>query len=115
MIERRRFVRLHSKLSTTYKVIDKSQPDISHTKNVGGGGIRFATEQKFHPGTLLDIEIKFPDRISPMRFTGQVVWSDAIRNGHSAKNPGEFDTGITFAEIEVQDREFIIQHAALYL
>ena len=59
--ERRRFPRLSANFVVSYKI--KQIPenyDLSQTKNVGQGGVLLTTNQKFVPGTILALTIKFP-------------------------------------------------------
>ena len=67
MDERRAFLRLSSRLNATYKLADGRQDPSgsitpSLTKDVGGGGIRLMTAVQFELKTLLQVEVKFPDR-----------------------------------------------------
>jgi hypothetical protein len=59
--DKRRFPRLSASFVVSYRV--KHIPDnydLSQTKNVGQGGVLLTTNQKFAPGTLLALTIKFP-------------------------------------------------------
>jgi hypothetical protein len=59
--ERRRFPRLSAHFVVSYKI--KQIPenyDLSQTKDVGQGGVLLTTNQKFAPGTLLALTVKFP-------------------------------------------------------
>jgi hypothetical protein len=97
-------------------VLDRDTETKSLTKNVSGGGIKFATDVKFEPGTILQMQVKFPDRGLPVCFTGQVIWSASAQpaNGSTAPDP-KFMTGLAFADIAVKDRDFILQHAVMYV
>jgi hypothetical protein len=59
--ERRRFPRLNAQFVVSYKI--KHIPDhydLSQTKDVGQGGVLLTTNQKFVPGTILALTVKFP-------------------------------------------------------
>jgi hypothetical protein len=46
------------------------------TKNLSEGGLFLRTNQVFAPGTLLQVEIEFPDRT--FRMWGRVAWAKQV-------------------------------------
>ena len=73
MEERRRFVRLDTRLEVTYTVLPSGSPQRVVTRDVGGGGICFFADRVLQPGTRLQISMKLPDREEGVHFTAEVV------------------------------------------
>ena len=113
MKERRKFVRLHSRLNVNYKVVYLPENIRSLSKDVSGGGVRIETEDPLAQGTLLQIEVKFPDKPKLIRFTGEVMWSQLLKRV-TLDGPPAFDTGLQFVKIDPEDQEYILTHAQMY-
>ena len=118
MGERRMYVRLPSKLTTSYKLADDQKsvadgPVPSLTKDVSGGGIRLATAIQFAPKTQLEVEVKFPDRATPVKFTAEVVWSQPLVQAEGFDRTRRFETGLRFVRIPAKDQKYVLQHAIL--
>lgn len=116
--ERRKFVRLTSKLTATYRLADPAKNLLdetvsSLTKDVSGGGVRLATAIQFAPGTHIEVKVKFPDRATPVAFTAEVVWSQQAQPAEGGDRTRRYDTGMRFLKISPEDQKFVLQHAAL--
>ncbi len=113
MEERRRFIRLHTRLTMIFKILDTGKVQRTLTKNVGGIGVCFVSEEQFQPGAKLDIEVKFPDRDTPVRFTADVIWSRPVGEPRKSYQPPTVETGVQFVTIDPKDLALIRQYTAL--
>ena len=112
MEERRQFVRLSSRLTAAYKVIGAAESDLpALTRNIGAGGVAFFTESYLEPGTLLQVEVKFPDREWPVRFTAEVIWSGELLLSSTDRESRAFETGVRFTNISDEDRQFLVRYS----
>ena len=112
MEERRNFVRLPSRLTATYHIIGVTEDDLAVlTRNIGGGGVAFFTESSLKAGTLLQVEVRFPNRQRPVRFTAEVIWSGELLLGSTDREPRAFETGVRFASISDEDRKFLMRYS----
>ena len=110
MIERRSFVRLSSRLKTSYKVIGVGESLDSLTRNTGGGGVCFFTDSLLAPGTILRIVVTFPAVQHPITFTAEVIWSGRLLLEKTDKAAHRYQTGVRFLEIASKDRLLVIQY-----
>ena len=113
MDERRRFVRLPARLRATYQVVNSDPPRDSLIKNMGGGGIGFFTESRLAPGTVVQVEVQFPERPKPVRFTAQVVWSGELIHESRERLERPYEAGLRFLDVSPEDRQFVMQRSAL--
>ena len=110
--ERREFPRMWMRLALSYRVVESVRGGQSLTKNVGGRGIRFLTDQPLHLGTKLEITLSPPDRPKPIIFVGEVVWSE-MRHDPAYRAP-MVDVGVRFVKIDPRDQQFLVQYSELY-
>ncbi|MBI4597734.1 MAG: PilZ domain-containing protein [Candidatus Omnitrophica bacterium] len=108
--ERRRFVRFTTWLDMRYAVADAAEVSSALTRNISGGGMGFFTKLRLTPGTVLKLEVKFPQRAEPVRCTAEVVWSGPLLLFGQDDAPHAYETGVRILEIAPQDQEFLIQH-----
>ena len=113
MDERRKFVRLGSRFMADYRVVGKNEAHHTLTRNLGGGGISLFAESKLDPGTMLTIDLAFPDRKKSVKFTAEVVWSGALLLENKGSQPREFEIGIRFVDISPEDQKAILQYTTL--
>ena len=110
MEERRHYARLSSHLQMHYTVLGTGQRAASQTRDAGGGGVCFFTDQKFERGTMMEIVIEFPERT--LTFTGTVVWSGEVLVRDEGSDCPPFQTGVKFVTITPHDLTFVIEHCA---
>ena len=112
--ERRKFTRLRSRLTTTFKVLATGKILRALTRDIGGIGVCLLTEDPIEPGTPLEVEIKLPDVPAPITFAGEVVWSKPVASS-TQSYIGELtaETGVKFVDIDPKARLLILQYAAL--
>ncbi len=114
MEERRRFVRLDTRLDVTYSVLSTGAPQGTRTKNVSGGGVCIFSDRPLPAGTRLQLSVKLPGRERPMQATAEVVWSEAYEViGQGGMRQKSVETGIRFVDITPRDQEAIMQHVIL--
>ena len=115
MEERRRYVRLDTRLRINYRVLPQSPTrENSETLDIGGGGIRIFLTAPLKVGTLLELEIFLPEEATPVRCQGKVVWVEefAIYQG-TREERKDVEAGVEFSDIAPQDRDRIIKYVIL--
>ena len=115
MEERRRFVRLDTRLDVNFTVLPTTQVQQTLTKDIGGGGICFFADRELKPGDRLQVSMKLPDRERPVNFTAEVVWSEAYEVIGKSGRQRSVEVGVRFLEIAPQDQEAVMQHVILSL
>ena len=108
--ERRRSVRLRTRLTTVYKNLTTGRVQRALTKDVGGHGACLVTDDLIEAGTPLEIEIKLPDHPQPVTFLAEVVWSAFKLEAGSSGQP-KAETGIKFVSVDPKDHARIMQYA----
>ena len=101
-IEKRKYARLdiRSKVNFSIKETDKDGKELISDrfraigKNIGVEGILFTCNKEIKPGTVLDLEIFFPDREDPVYIQGEV------KRCVPAKEESEFDIGLQFLSVD---------------
>ena len=112
MEERRKFVRLQSRLKAKCWVLGTEEALSSLSRNIGGGGVSLFTKRRLAPGTVLGIEVYFPGRLAPVRFTGDVIWSGELITSGEQDALNTYETGVRFLDITPEDRAYVLQYAA---
>ena len=113
MEERRKFVRLDTRLEIGYTVLPGSTAQAVVSKDVGGGGMCFFANQPLAPGTPLQMSMKLPGREQPVHFTAEVVWSEPYEVIGKTHREQAVEVGIKFLEIAPQDQDAVLQHVIL--
>ena len=106
MEERRRFIRVDaSPIELRYKTVGQDEAAVFHViKDLSQGGIRFVVNERFSPGTTLELELVLPDGTSPIQAQTAVVWCARVQ-GH-----GPYEVGCRFTQIDPVDRGKLIRH-----
>lgn len=115
MEQRRKFVRLDTRIEVTYTVLPSTHERRTVTKNIGGGGICFFAEEVLAPGTHIRAAMRLPDRQLPVSFTAEVVWSEAYEVVGQTERRKAVEVGVRFLEIAPEDQQAIMQHVVLSL
>ena len=104
MQERRKFPRVAYPCKLRVFVDgDKKELDL-HTENISSGGAKVILQTKLEINTPIEIEIAIGDR--QLISKGRVVWVlDIEKPGASSSDL--FDTGIEFAQLGAENREFL--------
>ena len=72
---------------------------LGFSRNLSPGGLMIGSMRVFEPGTILDLELTFPDRTFFLR--GQVVW--AREGPHQWLISGRVGMGIRFVDVPPPD------------
>ena len=115
MDERRRFVRLDTRLEVSYSVLPSGKMEGASTKDISGSGVCLFTNQVLPAGTHLQVSMKLPDRDKPVNFTAEVVWSEAYEVIGKTERRRAAETGVRFLEVSPQDQDAVMQHVILSL
>ena len=115
MEERRRFVRLDTRLEVTYTRLPSTQAQQTMTKDIGGGGICFFADELLRPGDRLQVAMKLPNYERAVNFTAEVMWSETYEVVGRTERQRAVEVGVRFVEIAPQDQEAIMQHVILSL
>jgi len=76
---------------------------LTHTDNVGVGGVCIALKQSIKMFSVVEIELDLLDLGDHIRCTGKVVWNVEKKNDDK-KKPRVFDVGIEFADLKKEDK-----------
>lgn len=103
---RRRYVRVSVATEITYTREGDDVPKAGSSSDLGGGGVRLATEEDLPLGTILTLRFPLPglDRVVVVR--GRIVLS--FYNAEDQR----FMHGIAFTSIDPRDQEEIIRYVA---
>ena len=117
MDERRRYVRLDTRLKIIYTVLEKEK-DVSvasETKDISGGGIRIFLSEPVPNHALLKLTIHLPDDPQPIVCSGKVVWVEefVVLPDEKRKEKNQYEAGVTFTDINPKDRDCIIKYVIL--
>ncbi len=113
MEERRKFVRLDTRIEVTYTRLP--DPDLRSvvTRNVGAGGICFFAREALAPGTLVRAAMSLPARQQPVLFTARVIWSEAYEVIGKEERRRAVEVGVQFVDISPEDKEAVMRHVIL--
>ena len=115
MEERRKFVRLDTRLEISYAVLPAEQAKHAVTKDISAGGICLFAEKPLPPGTRLQVAMALPGREAPINFTAEVVWAESYEVIGKEQRQRAVEIGVRFVEIAPKDQEAILQHVILSL
>ncbi|HLD78503.1 MAG TPA: PilZ domain-containing protein [archaeon] len=115
MEERRKFVRLDTRLDVSYTVLPATQSRQTVTKDIGGGGICFFSTSELNPGERLQMAMKLPDREQPVNCTAEVIWCEPYEVIGKTGRQRSIEVGVRFIEISPKDQDVVMQHVILSL
>ena len=113
MEERRKFVRLDTRLEVTYTVLPSGSAQHTVSKGIGGGGLCFFSDQPLAAGTCLQMAMKLPGREQPVHFTAEVVWSEPYEVIGKTERQRAVEVGVRFLEVAPKDLEAVTQRITL--
>ncbi|MCM8773947.1 MAG: PilZ domain-containing protein [Candidatus Omnitrophica bacterium] len=103
-MERRRFPRVRFPCKITI-YLPEEFTIITHTENVGCGGVRVLVEKRLKVSSIVGLEL-FVGETKPVRCKGKVVWEIEKKNPLN-NQVTLFDIGLEFIDIKDVDREHI--------
>ena len=113
MEERRKFVRLDTRLDVSYTVLQTGTTAQTVSKDVGGGGICFFADQALPGGTRIQVSMKLPEGEQPVNFIAEVIWSEPYEVIGKSERRRSVEVGVRFVEISPKDRDAVMQHVIL--
>jgi hypothetical protein len=106
-VDRRRFGRAeYPCLITLRKTTPPPEAILTHTADVGIGGVRAIVSKKIEVKTEVDLELDLKDTLPTMLLKGVVNRVEAIPATRPGKPP-RYDIGIYFKELKDEDRHRI--------
>jgi Tfp pilus assembly protein PilZ len=111
-LNRRKFPRVKCPCLVTLRNPDDAL--LTHTENLGVGGVGVIIKKNIKMFTMVDLEIDLMDFQDHIKCQGKVVWS-IRRREHEKTKPLFYDIGIEFVDLdpkEIRRLEHIIQHLA---
>ncbi len=109
--ERRKHIRLKTKLSTSYKDARSGKMRRALTKNIGAGGLCLLTEEYLAPGTRLVLELQLSDRPKAIQCQVEVIWSQPLAAGQGVY---QNEMGVEFVQIDPKEQTLLTQYARIY-
>jgi len=101
--ERRKFIRLKAHHLLKYRVVDSEEVPrlLSFARNVSAGGVLFYADKEISPGSLVELEISFPEHPKPIKAVARVIRTVPL------ETIGGFEMGAEFINIDEADRKFV--------
>ena len=113
MQERRRSTRLGAWLHALYAVEGAgSKASNALVRTTSEGGISLFAERALAPGTLVKVDMRFPNQRS-VSFTAEVRWSHPLLLGGAAGAPRGYELGMAFRDIAPEDRKVVMLYTVL--
>jgi c-di-GMP-binding flagellar brake protein YcgR len=103
---RRRYVRVAVRTTTAYTVDGAGETRTAQASDLGGGGIRIATDEDLPLGSVLLLRFPLPAVEREVVVRGRIVLS--FYNAEDKR----FLHGIAFTQIDPRDQEEIIKYVA---
>lgn len=112
--EQRQFIRVKERLLTLITFLTTGKVERALTRDIGAVGVCIMTERVVEPGTQLAVELRLPDRETPITFLAEVRWSRPLSEPREAGTSMAAETGLQFVRVDAKDRSMMMQHAALH-
>ena len=107
-LNRRKFPRVHYPCLVIIKGADeKAEAILTHTENVGLGGVCVVLRKSIKIFTPVELELDLLDFADHIRCKGKVVWNVRRTNDSSAK-PLHYDMGIEFEYLSDKEKDRLI-------
>ena len=117
MNEKRKFARLEIKIPIKWKLITKPVDMTDHildvTKDISRGGICFRVGKQLSAGSILELEIKLPNK-RVITAQGRVIWCRKIEENTSGVVSDHY-AGIEFLSILATEQEEINKFVFEYM
>ncbi len=103
-INNRRFPRAIYKCLITIGTKGAAKYFLTHTENIGVGGICVSLEEGLGVFNEVDIELALKDGLPPIKCKGNVVWVIKSQIVKNSVRTTKFDTGIEFVNLKEDDQ-----------
>ena len=107
--ERRQSHRMHFCTHATYIPVGAHAGAASVTRDVSIDGINLLTDCRLSVGSVLQVDVKYPNRARPIRMLCRVVWSQPLVRPGSVRRARAFETGGRLLDIAPEDQALINQ------
>lgn len=115
MEERRKFVRLDTRLPVAYQVMRGPASKGSFSSDIGGGGVCLFLSEPLKSGTMLKVDVTLPDQSKHIIFTGEVIWCEQYEVIGKTQRERSVEAGVKFVQIDPQEQQAIMRHVILSL
>ncbi len=105
-VYRRRFVRVGIATRVTYSIEGQEGTRVGDSNDLGGGGIRLATQEDLPFGAVLLLRFPIPGSEREVTARGRIVLS--FFNAESK----QYNHGIAFTQIDPKDQEELVRRVA---
>jgi len=112
--ERRGAERAKARLTTMLKNLDTGRILRVLTRDLSTKGMCVVTEGLLSAGTRLEVELKMPDRETPLTVQAEVAWSRVIDEPRKSYESPTAETGIAFTNLSPHALALIKHCAAFY-
>ena len=98
---KREYPRAKARCVVKYQIFGATDEkyEVSTTKDLSAGGIRFTSHKEFAKGTILHLEILIPPKPTEITVRGEVMWVKQIRR--------IYENGVKFIKIELTEQDLI--------
>ena len=104
-LDRRKFPRIIYPCLITVRLDGKAMETIlSHTENIGVGGVCVVLKNHIERFTPVGLEVDLLDMQEHLKCAGKVVWN-VRRKSHEQHKPLFYDIGIEFNELKAPDHK----------
>ncbi len=109
-LNRRKFPRINYPCLVVINHKDGEKDDVilTHTENVGRGGICVILKQNVKMFSLVNLELDLLDMEDHIRCQGKIVWNVRRKNDADSK-PLFYDLGIEFQDLKEADEKRLIK------
>jgi hypothetical protein len=96
-------------LAVDYQIVGSHRTGRSQTSDFSPEGVRFVSEQPLPVGTEIEVSLQLPDRKDPVRFLGEVMWSqDRLQPSTGT------EVGVRFLKISKRDQDMLAHYGRLF-
>lgn len=103
-INNRRFPRANYKCLITIGTKGAAKYFLTHTENIGAGGICVSLEEGLGVFSEVNIELALKDGMPPIKCRGNVVWVVKSQSVKNSIRTTKFDTGIEFVALKEEEQ-----------
>lgn len=97
-MERRRYARFREILEAMYKIEKRPHLKTGKTVDISEGGVKLLLDEKLAKGTIIDLQIAFPNSKKSAEVEGEVVWTSEYQEA-DASIKRLFHSGVKFLAI----------------
>ncbi len=112
---RRKYPRVDVDIHTTVAGSDESVSYRTQTRDVSAGGICVTLGTFLEAPTPVSIVLELPDSQPSLETVGRVAWCVRERKIIGGRKHPTYDTGISFTDLNIEQRERLIRFAHSFL